>query len=76
MGVWRDEPSLIAPGAGTRQPAGRRKAEELRAQEEAFADDVLKRLPAEQRRPLLEGLQELLGAVRGARARMRVGHEQ
>ena len=31
--------------------AGRRKAEELRAQEEAFADDVLKRLPAEQRRP-------------------------
>ncbi len=46
--------------------AGRRKAEELRAQEEAFADDVLKRLPASKRRPLLEGLQELMGAVRGA----------
>lgn len=46
--------------------AGRRKAEELRAQEEAFADDVLNRLPTEQRRPLLEGLRALLGAVRGA----------
>jgi DNA-binding MarR family transcriptional regulator len=46
--------------------AGRRKAEELRAQEEAFASDVLARLPAAQRRPLLAGLQALLGAVRGA----------
>jgi DNA-binding MarR family transcriptional regulator len=46
--------------------AGRRKAEELRAQEEAFASGVLKRLPASKRGPLLEGLQELLGAVRGA----------
>ena len=27
---------------------------------------MLKRLPASKRRPLLEGLQELLGAVRGA----------
>ena len=33
--------------------AGRRKAKDLRAQEEAFADDVLKRLPAAKRRPLL-----------------------
>lgn len=46
--------------------AGRRKAEDLREQEEAFADDVLERLPASKRGPLLEGLQELLGAVRGA----------
>jgi DNA-binding MarR family transcriptional regulator len=45
---------------------GRRKAEELRAQEEAFASDVLRRLPVEQQRPLLEGLQALLGAVRDA----------
>jgi len=45
---------------------GRRKAEELRQQEEAFAEDVLRRLPASRREPLLEGLQDLLGAVRAA----------
>ncbi len=46
--------------------AGRRKAEELRAQEEAFAEEVLKRLPETRRAALLAGLQDLLGAVRSA----------
>ena len=46
--------------------AGGRKAEELRRQEEAFAEDVLGRLPAGQSGVLLDGLQELLAAVRGA----------
>lgn len=46
--------------------AGRRKAEELRQQEEAFAEDILRRLPAARREPLLAGLQDLLGAVRAA----------
>jgi DNA-binding MarR family transcriptional regulator len=46
--------------------AGDRKAEELRRQEEAFAADVLARLPEGQSRVLLDGLQALLGAVRGA----------
>ena len=45
---------------------GGRKAEELRRQEETFADDVLRRLPSGQSEVLLEGLQELLAAVRGA----------
>ena len=48
--------------------AGRRKAEELRQQEEAFAEDILRRLPTSRREPLLEGLQDLLGAVRAATA--------
>jgi DNA-binding MarR family transcriptional regulator len=47
-------------------PAGRRKAEELRRQEEAFAAEVLRRVPAPRRAALLAGLQDLLGAVRGA----------
>ena len=46
--------------------AGRRKAWELAGQEEAFAEEVLKRLPAARRTALLEGLNELLEAVRGA----------
>jgi DNA-binding MarR family transcriptional regulator len=46
--------------------AGTRKAEELRRQEEAFAEDMLGRLPAGRSGVLLDGLQELLAAVRGA----------
>ena len=46
--------------------AGRRKAWELAGQEEAFAEEVLKRLPAARRTALLQGLNELLEAVRGA----------
>jgi len=46
--------------------AGGRKAEELRRQEETFAEDVLGRLPAGQSGVLLDGLQDLLAAVRGA----------
>jgi DNA-binding MarR family transcriptional regulator len=46
--------------------AGGRKADELRRQEEEFARDVLSRLPAGQSGVLLDGLQELLAAVRGA----------
>ena len=46
--------------------AGRRKAQELARQEEAFAEEVLKRLPAARRASLLQGLNELLEAVRGA----------
>ena len=46
--------------------AGRRKARQLALQEEAFAEDVLKRLPAAHRTALLSRLNELLEAVRGA----------
>lgn len=46
--------------------AGRQKAHELARQEEAFAEDVLKRLPAARRTALLSSLNELLQAVRGA----------
>jgi DNA-binding MarR family transcriptional regulator len=46
--------------------AGARKAEELRRQEDAFAEDMLGRLPAGRSGVLLDGLQELLAAVRGA----------
>ena len=46
--------------------AGRRKARQLALQEEAFAEDVLKRLPAAHRTALLSSLNELLEAVRGA----------
>jgi DNA-binding MarR family transcriptional regulator len=46
--------------------AGRRKADELRQQEEAFAEDIVRRLPAARRDALLLGLQDLLGAVRAA----------
>jgi DNA-binding MarR family transcriptional regulator len=46
--------------------AGRRKAEELRRQEEAFAEQVLRRVPAPRQAALVAGLQDLLLAVRGA----------
>ena len=45
---------------------GRRKAVELARQEEAFAEEVLKRVPAARRAALLSSLNELLDAVRGA----------
>ena len=45
---------------------GRRKAVELARQEEAFAEEVLRRLPAARRAALLSSLNELLDAVRGA----------
>lgn len=46
--------------------AGRRKALELREQEEGFAKEVLRRLPEGRRGALVAGLGELLAAVRGA----------
>jgi DNA-binding MarR family transcriptional regulator len=46
--------------------AGRRKAQELKRQEETFAEDVLRRVPAPRREALLLSLHELLGAVRSA----------
>ncbi len=46
--------------------SGRRAAERLERQEEAFARAVLERLPARGRRQALDGLTELLIAVREA----------
>lgn len=45
---------------------GRKAAERLEQQEEAFAADILSRLPLERRRRALEGLSDLLGALREA----------
>ena len=45
---------------------GRTAAERLERQEEAFAADILSRLPVERRRRALEGLSDLLGALREA----------
>jgi DNA-binding MarR family transcriptional regulator len=46
--------------------AGRKVAERLERQEEAFAEEVLSRLPPERRERALEGLRELMRAVREA----------
>jgi DNA-binding MarR family transcriptional regulator len=46
--------------------AGAGAAERLERQEEAFAESVLERLPAERRPQVVVALQELLWAVRGA----------
>jgi DNA-binding MarR family transcriptional regulator len=46
--------------------AGVRAAVEVARQEEAFARDVLRRLPPERRERILEDLEALLAAVRGA----------
>ncbi|GMR23554.1 MAG: hypothetical protein BMS9Abin37_1995 [Acidobacteriota bacterium] len=45
-------------------PAGVRAAEAVRRQEQAFARAVFDRLPAERREEIVEGLQDLLAAVR------------
>lgn len=45
-------------------PAGASAAETVRHQENAFARDVLEQLPAERREAIVEGLQDLLAAVR------------
>jgi DNA-binding MarR family transcriptional regulator len=47
-------------------PSGRTAAAVLERQEEAFAQQVLNRLPAERRPTVVAALAELLGAVRGA----------
>jgi len=47
-------------------PTGEKTVERVRAQEDAFARDVLERLPPERREAIVDGLQELLVAVRGA----------
>lgn len=44
--------------------AGRRQADELEVQEERFAGEILGRIRAERREAVLEGLAELLSAVR------------
>lgn len=46
--------------------AGARAAKEVRRQEQAFARDVLERLPPERRDAIVEGLRDLLVAVRAA----------
>jgi DNA-binding MarR family transcriptional regulator len=46
--------------------AGERAAAEVARQDDAFAAIVLERLPAGKRRAVLDGLDELLAAVRGA----------
>jgi DNA-binding MarR family transcriptional regulator len=46
--------------------AGRRAARDVEAQEEAFARQVLDRIPAERRAAVVESLGELLAAVREA----------
>jgi len=46
--------------------AGQGAARSLKRQEEAFARTIVERLPAAKRREVLTGLEELLGAVRGA----------
>ena len=47
-------------------PAGREAAAQVEAREEAFARSVLERLPADRRRAALQGLFDLLVAVREA----------
>lgn len=47
-------------------PSGARALDEVRRQERAFARDVLDRLPADRREAIVDGLQELLVAVRAA----------
>jgi len=46
--------------------AGERAVEAVRRQEQAFAADVLERLPADRRDAIVDGLRLLLIAVRGA----------
>lgn len=46
--------------------AGTRAVEEVRRQEQVFAQDVLERLPADRRDAIVDGLRDLLEAVRGA----------
>jgi DNA-binding MarR family transcriptional regulator len=46
--------------------AGERAAAEVARQDDAFAEDILARLPARKRRAVLDGLDELLSAVRDA----------
>lgn len=45
-------------------PAGARTADSVRRQEQEFAANVLARLPAERRTVIVEGLRDLLAAVR------------
>jgi DNA-binding MarR family transcriptional regulator len=45
---------------------GARAVEAVRRQEQAFARDVLERLPADRRAAIVDGLRLLLAAVRGA----------
>jgi DNA-binding MarR family transcriptional regulator len=47
-------------------PAGRKAADEVARHEEAFAQGILERLPAERRQRALTGLSDLLLAVREA----------
>jgi DNA-binding MarR family transcriptional regulator len=46
--------------------AGERAAAEVARQDDAFAENILARLPDRKRRAVLDGLDELLGAVRDA----------
>ena len=47
-------------------PAGNRVVTEVHRQEQAFAHNVLERLPAERRETIVDGLRDLLVAVRAA----------